>query len=820
MKKALMVCLLSMFLFSIASSSNDRIFIVSFDSADDLGVLSDYPGRYWGKSAGKVFLCGGIEEGDWLNDKGFRFEAVDFEGENYSIYLITIENTADLPGDVNVLYRGDGFVLSTYAPESNYQYRRLDLKKYPKNNYHNNSGDIILEYNSVIDHIIAQVSQDTIMQFLTGLSGETGVWVNGQLDTIATRYSPTDDNALAAAYLMETLINYGYQAEYHGFFGGAGRHIAMYDENLAWMVTEGARAYRTTNGGAAWIYMPVITYAELWGVTNIGADSVWVTANYGIIKFSSDGGQNFFNQNSNTNDYLFGVDFINGSEGWIAGDNGRILHTTNAGWAWSTQSTPTSSRLYDVCFVDNEYGWAVGRNGTVIHTTNGGADWTNQNANTGSRIYSVNFIDRNSGWLCGWDGVVRRTTNGGANWQTVYLGNSIEKYHVDFVNPSFGCIVGWDGEIFTTTDGGDNWTEQSSNTVKNFYGVSFADTSNGIACGSGIISRTTDGGITWIDESGNNEDAWQNVIATKTGTVYPDEQVVICGHFDNTSEQPYDTATGADDNGSGTTAVIEAARLFASGSFERTVKFCLWTGEEQGLLGSAAYAADAYIAGDNIVGVYNFDMIAYDGNNDGSIELHCGTMNPSIELGNLFQTVINDYSIALIPQQITYGSTDRSDHASFWDFNYPAILGIEDASDDFNPYYHTTGDNMSIINAPYFTEYSKAAIGVTATLATPDSTMTSIYGPVSLPSEFVLHGNYPNPFNAATTISFAIPSGSDVDLAVYDILGRKVARLFEGRLDAGDHRIAWNADGLSSGLYFYRLSVDGRENVGRMTLLK
>ncbi len=819
MKKALMVCLLSVFLFSIALSSNDRIFVVSFDSADELRVLTDYPGRYWGKSAGEVFLCGGIEEGDWLSDKGLRFEAVNFEGENHSIYLIAINDVTDLPGDIDALYRGDGFALSSYAPTGNYEYRRLDLKRYPKNNYHNNSG-IILEYNSVIDHIIAQVSQDTIMQFLTGLSGETGVWVNGQLDTILTRYSPTEGNLLAAEYLLERLTNYGYQTEYHGFFGGAGRHVAMYDENLAWMVTEGSRAYRTTNGGAAWVYMPVITYAELWGVANIGPDSVWVTANYGIIKFSSDGGASFSNQSSNTNDFLFGVDFINTSEGWIAGDNGRIFHTTNAGLVWSTQSTPTSSRLYDVCFADNEYGWAVGRNGTVIHTTNGGANWTNQYANTGSRLYGVDFIDRDNGWLCGWDGVVRRTTNGGANWQTVYLGNSVEKYHVEFASPTFGCIVGWDGEIFTTNDGGDNWTERSSNTLKDFYGVSFADTLNGIAVGGGVITRTTDGGITWIDESGNNEDAWQNVIATKTGTVYPDEQVVICGHFDNTSEQPYDVAPGSDDNGSGVAAIIEAARLFANGSFERTVKFGLWTGEEQGLLGSAAYAADAYIAGDNIVGVYNFDMIAYDGNNDGSIELHCGTMNPSVELGNLFQTVINDYNIALVPQQITYGSTDRSDHASFWDYDYPAILGIEDFSDDFNPYYHTTSDNMSHINAPYFWEYTKAAIGATATLATPDSTMTSINEQVSVPSQFILHGNYPNPFNAATTISFTITSESEVDLAVYDILGRKVETLVEKDMQAGRHRVTWDASGYSSGIYFYRIKTGDFIDTKRMVYLK
>jgi photosystem II stability/assembly factor-like uncharacterized protein len=558
----------------------------------------------------------------------------------------------------------------------------------------------------------------------------------------------------------------------------------------------------------------------LWGITNAGPDSVWVTGDYGVIKFSPDGGESFYYQNYSEDIFLFGVNFINNIEGWIAGDSGLILHTANSGWSWVPQSTPTSSRLYDVCFVDDEYGWSVGDDGTVINTSDGGANWSSQNANTISRLYGVDFTDRNNGWLCGWDGVVRRTTDGGANWQTVDLGTSTDKYHVDFPNTSFGCIVGFEGEIFTTTDGGDNWIEQSSNTLRNFYGVSFADTLNGVACGSRIITRTTDGGITWINESGNHEDAWRNVIATKTGTVYPDEEVIICAHFDNTSEQPYDYAPGADDNGSGTVAVIEAARLFAGTSFERTIKFCLWTGEEQGLQGSEAYAADAYVMGDNIVGVYNFDMIAYDSNGDGIIELHCGTENPSITLGDIFMTVVDDYNIVLNPNQITFGSTDRSDHASFWEYNYPAMHGTEDFTNDFNPYYHSSNDIIANLNASYYTEFTKAAIGATATLAVPDSTMSTIDGPGAMPSEFALHGNYPNPFNASTTISFTLASGSDVELAVYDILGRKVTQLYDGQLNTGSHRIAWSADYMSSGLYFYRLSVNGRENAGRMTLLK
>jgi Zn-dependent M28 family amino/carboxypeptidase len=179
------------------------------------------------------------------------------------------------------------------------------------------------------------------------------------------------------------------------------------------------------------------------------------------------------------------------------------------------------------------------------------------------------------------------------------------------------------------------------------------------------------------------------VIGTKTGTVDPDQQVIICGHFDSRSEQPQTNAPGADDNCSGTTAAIEAARVFADFNFEKTIKFCLWTGEEQGLYGSAAYAEEAYARGDDIIGVYNFDMIAWDGNGDGSVEFHTGTSGPSIELGNALDEVVSDYGIDLDPDIITFNATSASDHASFWEYGYAAMLGIEDYSSDFNPYYHT-----------------------------------------------------------------------------------------------------------------------------------
>ena len=76
-----------------------------------------------------------------------------------------------------------------------------------------------------------------------------------------------------------------------------------------------------------------------------------------------------------------------------------------------------------------------------------------------------------------------------------------------------------------------------------------------------------------------------------------------------------------------------------------------------------------------------------------------------------------------------------------------------------------------------------------------------------VPSEFAVLQNYPNPFNPTTTIRFSIPQRSHVTLKVFDVLGREVATLVEGELNAGEHSVVFNADGLPSGVYFTQMKA-------------
>lgn len=202
----------------------------------------------------------------------------------------------------------------------------------------------------------------------------------------------------------------------------------------------------------------------------------------------------------------------------------------------------------------------------------------------------------------------------------------------------------------------------------------------------------------------------RNVYAVKTGTKYPNKKFIICSHYDDMPSG--NLAPGADDNASGTCAVIEAARVLAPYQFDYTIVFIAFDEEELGLIGSHAYADSAFNRGDSIMFVFNYDMIAWDGNNDFTLDLITNAV--SSDYTDNVKLVYNLYQPQMNAVRIIYEYMSQSDHWWFWQRGYKAFLGIEDLN-DLTPYYHTVNDNYSNLKVTYFHGFTRAAIAALMT---------------------------------------------------------------------------------------------------------
>ena len=99
-------------------------------------------------------------------------------------------------------------------------------------------------------------------------------------------------------------------------------------------------------------------------------------------------------------------------------------------------------------------------------------------------------------------------------------------------------------------------------------------------------------------------------------------------------------------------------------------------------------------------------------------------------------------------------------------------------------------------------------------------TTTTSISDDTLPTEVSLAQNYPNPFNPATTIGFELPASTDVRLDVYDMTGRQLSTLVNGVYPSGYHTVQWDAIGLPTGIYVYRLTTGGKAITQTMTLVR
>jgi photosystem II stability/assembly factor-like uncharacterized protein len=687
------------------------------------------------------FFVGEAELGDldYLKGEGVSYQVLDEQPEMGKYYLIWSRNKEEIQTylrrvekTAEVLYSEDSFAIVKGEVFQAFDLPFLKVYRIPQTPLPLETREpAFLEsftpkYNALVDQMIDQVDLGEITGFVSDLSGENPVMIGGVWDTLHTRYSHSPKSGRAAEYLKEKLEGLGFSTEYHLYYAPVQNSFSSIkgtaDGETLWIGTHGyGGLLKTMDGGSSWFFLQNTMGYSLNSIFFIEPGFLWGVGNRGLIVKSADRGESWVFQASGTDQWLNDVYFVDSLEGWAVGDYGTILHTTDGGGSWSDESIEPRYDYQAVTFVGDSLGWVVSASGKVVHTTDGGGSWSFQVSGTSQWLSDVGFVDSLEGWMVGGNGLILHTTDGGGSWVSQVSGTTYYLNSLCFLDSLEGWAVGQAGIILHTSDGGESWVIQRSG-GDSYFGVFFVDSLRGWTVGGDDIFHTSDGGANWAAQS-TSVKTWKNVVATLRGDIYPGRQCLIIAHYDAISEDPFNSAPGADDNASGTAAVLEAAKILKNYHFQNTVKFIAFSGEEQGLLGSYAYARDAYLRGDTILGVLNFDMIAWDGRYDDSVFVVGGMDSDSRALWVLLRRVISDYGIALNSYDYYSGSSGISDEASFIAFGYPAIFSSEapawDYSRDFNPYYHTTGERLWAFNLGYYDKCVKTAVGSIATLAQP-----------------------------------------------------------------------------------------------------
>jgi len=223
----------------------------------------------------------------------------------------------------------------------------------------------------------------------------------------------------------------------------------------------------------------------------------------------------------------------------------------------------------------------------------------------------------------------------------------------------------------------------------------------------------------YLDPFLYNNSTYYNVVATHPGTTRPEDIYILGAHFDSVHNP------GADDNGSGTAGVLEAARVLSQYEFEATMIFIAFDREEQGLRGSRAYA-QAH-TNDNILGMISLDMIAYNGSGSNQARVYGRDMSNSLKQDLI--EAISLYGNGL--EAGDFGALAASDHVPFQDEGFEACLLIEYDLWN-NPHYHTANDSVdtpNYIDYAYATTMVRGAVGYLATdaVAIPEPAGVSIF---------------------------------------------------------------------------------------------
>ncbi len=605
--------------------------------------------------------------------------------------------------------------------------------------------------------------------------------------------------------------------------------------SLGWAGNDDNSLYRTTDNGVNWALAQGFS-DDVNSVSFADANNGYVAVDGAGIAYSTDGGATWTAASVNLGPYpysrsdierIFTIDATTAvATGWgsmvgyqptiivVSYDAGATWNVPSTGYEWATYGYGYGITMFgdgEVMIVGGGSGFAAPN----IHSGATYANWGRVKEFTGEDLRAAAVIPgTNTVMAVGDQGCIARSTDKGLTWTFAYdpcFGfGGITRFAHDGTTtyavganglfmkkvagspwttpkvispngyaPNFKDLACVGSTIYASagrdylarsTDGGATWTEMYTVTAlaDGIYGMSWLPNGRGVPvgerAGEDVIYLTEDGGVT-------RTEIWWNVKSAQFNCVHFARGQSRFGVIGADNIAFYYTLDGGDTWTQGTEDIVST-----SNDIEKIFMVDVYT---------------AWAVGDNGTIAKTIDS--------GANWLQQPSWTTSIELMDVHFNTLNGHGYIGGNDQTARQSKDGG---VTWESMNPILAA---PGDDINAIYLASESNKLYIGADH------AMIQYWDNSPTGDT-------PMSLP--FALNQNYPNPFNPSTNISFVLDRDGFVSLNVYDVAGRVVATILNKSMTAGSYDIGFNASGLSSGVYFYKLRTAEQEMTKKMILLR
>ncbi len=694
-------------------------------------------------------------------------------------------------------------------------------------------------------------------------------------DNIVLTYTRSGTNEYAGAYYTtrpagsltlsgSKTIKAG-SGYYYKTFGGTRNRWGDY--NGIWLdPSNPSRMYAlteyvaSTNTWGSWIAeLTYSTSAAVLGLTSPNGGEVYPVGSTQNITWSS----------SNVTNVKLEYSTNNGSTYTVIAAS---LPASSGTYSWNVPATPSTQCLVRVSDAANP---AVNDVSDAPFTIGQpAAGWVSVTSGTTGDIWGIDWVDANTVWISASNGDVKRSTDGGNTF--IAAGNAGDGAYSIAALSGLTAVVATgpssgNGVIKRTTDGGATWTQVYTasgawfNFIDNVSSTTLWAQSDPIG-GNFHIVKSTDGGATWSLASNLPAAPASNVFGANNsfyrigGTAW-----FGCGGASGATQanRVYKSTTAPDGPWTfgTTTAQFSGSLAFSAVNGNGVVGF--WSNTStinRTTNGGTSFTAQStsiggpggfdYIAGTDMVfaatttglfrstnngvnwsaeniptGVFNLQQVKFY-NNDITKGLCTGAAG----------VVLRSQLQPVIPVELTsFTASSGNNYVELrWTTSSERNNRGFEVQKNINGEWITLGfvngrgTSTEIVNYSFTDDYSENSFAGTVSyrLRQIDFDGRAEYSSVVAlevdfsAKEYLLEQNYPNPFNPSTTISFAIPANAKVRLAVFDQLGREVAVLVNETLNAGRHSVEFNAQNLSSGVYYYTISADKFTATRKLLLMK